>query len=73
MTKHLFGECAWFRTIEEAMMQWAGIKLQSGGVRQVLLEIKMKHWKTIQKDEAHRIESCFVESLYIQREPLSKS
>lgn len=49
-TKHLFDECAWFQTIREDMMQWTGIRLQHGSSKQVLLEIRRKHWKAIQKE-----------------------
>ncbi|KAH0769592.1 hypothetical protein KY290_013573 [Solanum tuberosum] len=34
----------------EDMMQWTGIRLQHGSPKQVLLEIRRKHWKAIQKE-----------------------
>ncbi|KAH0647055.1 hypothetical protein KY285_032303 [Solanum tuberosum] len=76
-TKHLFDECAWFQTIREDMMQWTGIRLQHGSSKQVLLEIRRKHWKAIQKEIIAAvwgamihgglvIGNCLRDELYIQ-------
>lgn len=49
-SQHLFVECNWIKGIHEELMLWTNIHLKMESMKQMLLDIKCKHWKKHKKE-----------------------
>ncbi|KAG5578180.1 hypothetical protein H5410_058314 [Solanum commersonii] len=57
----MFEHCKWTKEIWLEVHKWSGVRIHAGGIRQVLKNIKKKHWRKFQKEV---ITSCYGVALY---------
>lgn len=49
-SQHLFVECSWIKRIHEELMLSTNTHLKMGNMKQMLQDIKSKHWKKHKKE-----------------------
>ncbi|XP_070007590.1 uncharacterized protein [Nicotiana sylvestris] len=47
---HLFVKCSWINAVRQELNLWLGQTVQTTGIKQMLEEVKRKHWKQFKKE-----------------------
>ncbi|XP_059288189.1 uncharacterized protein LOC132041497 [Lycium ferocissimum] len=64
---HLFAECDWFKEVKTGVLQWAGVQLPTGDIKQVLERIRRKHWKQFYKEVVVALWSAIIYQVWKAR------
>ncbi|KAH0704370.1 hypothetical protein KY285_018648 [Solanum tuberosum] len=49
-SQHLFKDCLWFKLARDEVLQWVGVTLPNGEIKQVMEMIMRRHWKKFKKE-----------------------
>ncbi|XP_060185828.1 uncharacterized protein LOC132615281 [Lycium barbarum] len=65
--RHIFANCAWFKELRDAVVNWSGISYRSISAQQTLQWVRRRKWKKFKKEQVIAIWSAMIYHTWMAR------